>query len=208
MGTFCSPPGCEGHQGLCSVCVPGGVPAVSLCSALSPVHGSHEPASAAGSCRHTRWPPCCTQGPHTGNAAALQNVLSRSAAGYLSLRQTEEGDGFLTGMLGFPRTAPLGWPLQQPPSGPCRQSVPPGAASTPQRRLLCSPASTVLYPSTDIPCQRPRGHCRGLQAWADEPGATAQPHCPELGGLLAAGTPPAPSTISTERGRENPPNKA
>lgn len=53
--------------------ISGSAVSVSLSLSLQchSVHGSHEMASAAGSCHHTKWPPLlhCTQGPRTGNAA-------------------------------------------------------------------------------------------------------------------------------------------
>lgn len=153
LGTFCLPPGHEGWHWHCS--------AVSPCSALSPAHGSHEMASAAGSCCHTRWLPLLHTGPVT---AAAQAEQSQSCSGYPSLPRIEEGDGILTAHL-CDRHAWLlhspSWPLQL-----CRQAVLPGAPSTPPANPLCSggsPASKVLYPSTDIPCHRPRSHCHGCR---------------------------------------------
>lgn len=145
--------------------------------------------------------PCCTA--HRALALEMllcrQNVLSCSASGHAS---TNRGRGWLPDRHAcFPAQPLWGGLSSSSPQGPADSQSP----RAPSSKGRCAQG---LCASTDIPCQRPRGHCRGLQAWAHKPGTTAQPHCPELGGSWHLGRHQHPAQSAQKQEDKNSPNKA
>lgn len=158
-----------------------------LCCRLLPPHKMASPAALHTGPSH--WKCCCA-----GKMSCLVALQG-------TLLQIEEGDGFLTGMLASLHS----------PSGVASPAAAPRAlqtASPPRAPSSKGRCAQGLCASTDIPCQRPRGHCRGLQARAHKPGTTAQPHCPELGGSWHLGRHQHPAQSAQKQEDKNSPNKA